>query len=241
MYPVGDAWQGFSEGGVGGVGRLGGGEGRDGGGRAVSFNLEGQRNVAQLPCFVMAVLCAVHPGNIKLPVLCIKLQDLPWITSDSPVPPRCCKPALTNPHARQLMLWKGQTWKWHQLTVHSLFNLHLINFRTIVAAFSSCLGREFSSILSESQKKCQKNIQIVIWNVFRQTWEGVTAAESTKLCSMLLLKPAEDKEELLALTANPDAAKESVWRLWRWISFESLISNYSFRQLNSNEKRSSMY
>lgn len=59
------------------------GEGRRWG--AVSFHLEGQRNVAQLPCFVMAVHCAVHPGNIKLPVLCIKLQDRPWI-SDSPVP-----------------------------------------------------------------------------------------------------------------------------------------------------------
>lgn len=46
---------------------------------AVNFHLEAKRNVAQLPCFVMAVHCAVHPGNIKLPVLCIKLQDLPWI------------------------------------------------------------------------------------------------------------------------------------------------------------------
>lgn len=59
--------------------------------------------------------------------------------------------------------------------------------------------------------------------------------------SKLPIKPAEDKEELLALTANPDAAKESVWRLWRWISFKSLISNYSFSQLNSNEKCISMY
>lgn len=35
---------------------------------------------AQLPCSVTAVLRAVCPGRIKLPVLCVHVQDLPRIS-----------------------------------------------------------------------------------------------------------------------------------------------------------------
>lgn len=50
---------------------------------------------AQLPCFVMAVRCAVSPGNIKPPVLCVRIRDLPWISGPRMLSPAGRSPLLT--------------------------------------------------------------------------------------------------------------------------------------------------
>lgn len=68
MVPVREAWQCFWTGG--------------GGRSAFMERARGMCGSAQLPCFVIAVHCAVCLGNIKLPVLCVcvcvHVQDLPW-------------------------------------------------------------------------------------------------------------------------------------------------------------------
>lgn len=42
---------------------------------------------AQLSCFVMAEHCAVCVSNIRLPVLCVHVQDLPWISGPQMLSP----------------------------------------------------------------------------------------------------------------------------------------------------------
>lgn len=55
---------------------------RAAGGSAFMEQVRGMCGSAQLPCFVIVVHCAVCLSNIKLPVLCVHVQDLPWICTN---------------------------------------------------------------------------------------------------------------------------------------------------------------
>lgn len=75
MVPVREAWRCF-------------GASVEGGGQSAFMEqARGMWGSAQLPCFVIAVHCAASLSNIKLPVLCAHMQDLPWT----------CSPEMHNP------------------------------------------------------------------------------------------------------------------------------------------------
>lgn len=144
MYPVGDAWQGFSEGGVGGVGRLGGWEGVMGGSQ-LPFGRPEECCTAALFCHGRALRC---PSREYKAASVVHQTAGPPMDQRFPLSPQMLHPALTNPHVRQLMWWKGRTWKWHQQTVHSLFNLCLINLSNLVEVYSQTKVHCWKSILS---------------------------------------------------------------------------------------------
>lgn len=77
----------------------------DGEGGSRSAFMERARGMcgsAQLPCFVIAVHCAVCLGNIKLPVLCVFMCR----TSHGSAGPQMHDPAGANLHELQLIqLW----------------------------------------------------------------------------------------------------------------------------------------